>query len=43
MLLYKGYITLSVCVYTFQLIFVYSDYYCIHFKVKSAVQDFLTN
>ncbi len=51
MLLYKGYIclslslslSLSLCVYTFQLILVYSDYYCIYFKVKSAVQVFFTN
>ncbi len=31
---------LFVCVYTFQLILVYSDpdYYCINFQVKSTVQ-----
>ncbi len=34
-------LSLCVCVYTFQLILVYSDYYCIHFKVKSTVQFFL--
>ncbi len=36
-------VCVGVCmrVYTFQLILVYSDYYCIHFKEKSAVQFFL--
>ncbi len=36
-------VCVGVCmrVYTFQLILVYSDYYCIHFKEKSAVHFFL--
>ncbi len=38
MLLYIGCVCVCVCVCTFQLILVFSDYYCINFQVKSTVQ-----